>query len=163
MTEDPAQAHRTVRRAVDIAAPAETVWELVSDLPGMARFSPENQGGRWRGGTGPAAGAVFRGSNAQGRRRWSTRSTVVRCEPGRAFAFDVSATGLPVARWSYDLADAPDGGCRLTETWEDRRGRLLRTVGGLLTGVGDRTSYSATSIEQTLTRVKETAERTAVG
>jgi uncharacterized protein YndB with AHSA1/START domain len=150
---------RTLARAVEIAAPPERVWELVSDLPGMGRFSPENTGGTWLGGAdGPALGARFAGRNASGRRRWSTRCTVVRCEPGRAFAFDVSAGGLPVARWSYELA-AVDGGCRLTERWEDRRGRLVGSLGALLTGVADRTAFTTTSLEQTLAAVKEAAER----
>jgi hypothetical protein len=39
-------------------------------------------------------------------RRWATRSTVSGCEPGRAFAFDVSSLGLLVARWRYDVEPA---------------------------------------------------------
>jgi carbon monoxide dehydrogenase subunit G len=152
----------TVRRSVEVAAPPQRVWELVSDLPGMGAFSPENRGGRWVSGTGPQVGAVFVGSNGAGRRRWSTRSTVVRSEPGRAFAFDVSGGGLPVARWSYDV-EPTAGGCRLTETWEDRRGPLLRRTAPLLTGVRDRTGFTATSIEQTLAAVKQTAEGATAG
>ena len=147
-----------VRRSVDVAAPADAVWALVSDLPAMGAYSPENRGGRWVSGDGPAVGAVFVGSNGAGRRRWSTRCTVVRSEPGRAFAFDVSSVGLPVARWSYEVE--PTGtGCRLTEQWQDRRGRLVTAVGRLVTGVGDRRAYTVASIETTLQAVKERAER----
>ena len=147
-----------VTRSVDVHAPAEAVWAIVSDLPGMGTLSPESTGGRWTGGaTGPAAGAVFRGTNASGSRTWSTRSTVVDCEPGRRFAFDVSSVGLPVARWSYDLVDTADG-CLVTETWQDRRGRLATLGGRLLTRVQDRTAFTATSIEQTLARLKDRAE-----
>jgi hypothetical protein len=123
----------------------------------MGAFSPENRGGRWVGGAGPQVGSVFAGSNGAGRRRWSTRSTVVRAEPGRAFAFDVASLGMTVARWSYEV-EPTGGGCRLSETWEDRRGPLLRRLGPLLTGVRDRTAFTATSIEQTLQAVKRTAE-----
>jgi hypothetical protein len=108
-------------------------------------------------GDGPQQGAVFVGSNGSGRRRWSTRSTVVRSEPGRAFAFDVASLGMPVARWSYEL-EPTDAGCRLTESWQDRRGRLLTTIGGLVTGVGDRRAFTATSIERTLEAVRRAAE-----
>ena len=68
----------------DIAAPAEKVWALVSDLPRMGEWSPENAGGTWaKGATGPALGAVFKGTNKNGFRRWSTTVTVVACEPGQ--------------------------------------------------------------------------------
>ena len=147
-----------ISRSTTVAAPPERVWALVSDLPAMGEYSPENRGGRWVSGDGPVVGAVFVGSHGAGRRRWSTRCTVVRSEPGRAFAFDVSSAGLPVARWSYEVE--PTGtGCRLTERWEDRRGRLVTTVGRLVTGVGDRQAYTAQSIETTLQAVKERAER----
>ena len=147
----------TVRSSIDIAAPPEQVWALVSDLPGMGRFSPENAGGVWQRGGGPVTGAVFRGTNAQGRRRWSTRCTVVRAEPGSAFAFEVRAGGLPVAQWSYELTPTRFG-CTLTETWEDRRGWLLTRVGGLATGVQDRAAYTSKSIDHTLAAVKAAAE-----
>ena len=150
----------TVRRSIEIQAPAERVWALVSDLPGMGRFSPENTGGAWVRGGGPVVGAVFRGTNAHGRRRWSTRCTVTRSEPGAAFAFEVRAGGLPVAEWSYAL-EPTTGGCTLTETWQDRRGRLITALGALTTGVQDREAFTSKSIEQTLDAVKATAESTA--
>ncbi|MCW2778491.1 MAG: hypothetical protein JWN17_2216 [Frankiales bacterium] len=147
-----------VQGSTEVAASAEAVWALVSDLPAMGRFSPEATGGRWVRGGGPVVGAVFRGTNAQGRRRWSTRSTVVEAEPGRAFAFEVSSAGLPVARWSYRIEPTPEG-CRVTETWDDRRGALVARVGVLLTGTRDRRGFTASSIATTLREVKAAAER----
>lgn len=148
----------TLSRTTSVGAPPEEVWALVSDLPGMGRFSPENRGGSWAGGrSGPAVGAVFRGRNGRGLRRWATRSVVVECEPPRAFAFEVSALGLPVAVWRYEV-EPEAGGCRLTESWSDRRGALLRKGAALVTGVGDRESFNERSIEVTLRRVKEAAE-----
>lgn len=152
-------APRTLSRSTLVAASPERVWDLVSDLPGMGEFSPENAGGSWLGGaTGPAVGAVFRGRNQRGLHRWSTRCTVTRCEPGRAFAFAVSSAGMPVADWAYEVEPA-DTGCRLTETWTDRRGALVSAAGRLVSGVGDRAAFTARSIEQTLERVKARAER----
>ena len=153
----PVSSEQTVERSVQVAAAPEAVWDLVSDLPAMGRFSPEATGGRWVHGGGPVVGGVFRGTNAQGRRRWSTRSTVVEAERGRGFAFEVASAGLPVARWAYRIEPA-DGGCRVTETWTDRRGRLVAAVGALLTGTRDREAFTGTSIEQTLQRVKARAE-----
>lgn len=156
MTEQPHV--RTVSRSVEIAASPQSVWALVSDLPAMGRFSDENNGGRWTGGaTGPAVGARFTGRNSRGKRSWSTSVEVTACEPGRAFAFDVTSAGLGVARWSY-LVEPVGAGCRVTETWEDRRGWLVRTIGGKLTGVSDRATHAAASMQHTLDAVKAHAE-----
>jgi carbon monoxide dehydrogenase subunit G len=149
---------QVISRTTDIDAPAERVWALVSDLPRMGDYSPEASGGRWVGGGGPSVGAVFRGRNAKGLRRWSTRCTVVRCVPGEEFAFEVSAVGMVAAEWSYDL-ESTGYGCRVTETWTDRRGALLTQLGKVVTGVSDRSAFTAQSIEQTLARVKDRAER----
>ena len=154
-----AQGPQVVSGSAEIAAPPQRVWELVSDLPSMGEYSPENAGGSWRGGaTGPAPGAVFRGRNGKGLRRWSTTCTVTRCEPGRAFAFTVRAAGMPVAEWSYEIEPA-GGGCRVTETWTDRRGTLITQLGRLTTGVADRAAFTAESIQHTLNRVKVRAEQ----
>lgn len=68
----------------DIAAPAEKLWSLVSDLPRMGEWSPENAGGKWvKGATGPALGARFKGNNKNGVRRWSTTVTSWRASPTR--------------------------------------------------------------------------------
>ena len=156
MTTTPSRA---LSRSTTIAASPERVFELVSDLPGMGRFSPENAGGRWLGGaTGPAVGVAFRGRNQRGLHRWSTRCAVTRCEPGRAFAFSVSSMGLAVADWAYDIA-AEGAGCRLTETWTDRRGALITAAGRLVSGVADRSAFTAESIERTLAGVKQAAEQ----
>jgi hypothetical protein len=147
-----------ISRTVDVDAPPERVFGLVSDLPGMGGLSPENTGGRWLdGATGPAAGVRFRGSNRNGWRRWSTVVRVTTCEPPRRFGFDVDSICLAVARWTYAIAPRP-GGCTVTETWEDRRGRAMDLIGVLASGVGDRAAYTATSIEQTLAALKARAE-----
>ena len=157
----PAPTTTTVRRTVDVDAPADAVWQLVSDLPRMGRLSPENAGGHWRrGANGPAVGARFRGTNRQGWRRWSTAVRVTESVPGRRFAFDVSSLGLAVSRWTYDVVDRP-GGCLVTETWEDRRGRVIDRLGRLVSGVDDRAAFTARSIERTLAAVKVTAETAA--
>lgn len=148
-----------ITRSVHVEAPAQRVWELVSDLPRMGELSPENKGGRWVGGaTGPAVGARFRGVNRSGWRWWSTTVRVTRCEPGTAFAFAVTAVGLKVAEWSYTIASEGDA-CTVTETWTDHRGGPMKALGLLTTGVSDRSVFTATSIEHTLAAVKAAAER----
>jgi hypothetical protein len=149
----------TVSRSTAIAAPAQQVWELVSDLPGMGRLSPENVGGSWKGGaTGAAVGARFKGRNRNGWRRWSTVAKVTRSSPGQAFAFEISYLGIPVSLWSYELAATPEG-CTATETWSDRRPGWFKVVGGVATGVMDRSDdTTAVNLEHTLAAVKALAE-----
>ncbi|MFN8034426.1 MAG: SRPBCC family protein [Acidimicrobiia bacterium] len=62
----------------EMAAPADTVWAMVSDVTRMGEWSPENQGGTWLGGaTGPQPGAKFRSANRVGKRKWKTVATGV--------------------------------------------------------------------------------------
>ena len=141
-----------------IAAPPERVWELVSDLPRMGDWSPENTGGTWmKGATGPAVGARFKGTNAQGKRQWKTDVKITACEPSTAFAFDVSAAGLPVATWSYAIEPAASG-CVVTETWTDNRGLIARTIGGLVSGVSDRATHNRSGMEATLAALADAVE-----
>ena len=129
-----------VRR--DIAAPAQKVWALVSDLPRMGEWSPENTGGKWvKGSTGPALGAIFRGNNRNGIRRWSTTVTVTDCHPGAVFELAVTSGPLDVARWRYEFEDLPTG-CRVTESFEDRRASWFARAARIL---GD---HSAAHAEQ---------------
>lgn len=150
----------TTSRSARIEAPAERVWELVSDLPGMGALSPENTGGTWRGGaTGPAVGARFRGRNRNGWRRWSTTVRVTRCVRGRSFAFTVTAFGTPVSEWSYDLVPEGDAACTVTETWHDRRWSWTKPAGALLSGVPERGERTAAAeIEATLAALTRVAE-----
>lgn len=49
---------------LDIAAPPARVWDLVSDVRNMGRWSPETFSTRWlRGAMLPEPGARFRGWN----------------------------------------------------------------------------------------------------
>lgn len=149
----------SVEVSVDVAAPAERVYDLVADLTAMGRWSPENTGGRWLGGaTAAVPGARFKGTNRRGMARWSTVCTIVTAEPGREIAWDVAAGPFTVARWTYRFADR-DGGCTVTERWDDlRRGRLMHVVGRLGTGVKDRTEHNRATMQQTLERLKGAAE-----
>jgi hypothetical protein len=148
----------TVRRSVEVGAPPERVWDLLADLPGMGRLSPENAGGKWvDGAAGPAVGARFRGVNRSGLRRWSTLVQVTECARPHAFAFDVTSLGLAVSSWAYAVAPGATG-CTVTETWTDRRGRIMTALGFLVSGIRDRSAFTATSIEHTLAALKSTAE-----
>ena len=144
----------------EIAAPAEQVWAMVSDLTRMGEWSPENEGATWlRGATGPKLGATFRGANRNGKKRWTTLGTIDDAEPGRLLAFRITVLGLKVAEWRYAF-EPTAAGCRVTETWTDLRGPIVKALAKPVTGVGDRATHNRATMEQTLERLKSAAEST---
>lgn len=147
-----------VSATVRIAAPAETVYDLVSDVTRMGEWSPENVGGRWLGGaTTPSVGARFRGSNRRGWRRWSTTCTVVAADPGSTFAFDVAVAGIPASRWTYEIV--PDGdAAAVIETWTDRRPRWFARLAGAAMGIDDIRAHNGVNIRATLASLATAAE-----
>jgi uncharacterized protein YndB with AHSA1/START domain len=149
----------SVTREID--APAERVWAMVADVTRMGEWSPENEGAKWLGGaTSAAPGARFKGSNRNGKKKWDTVAKVVDAEPGRSFAFSVSAAGLRIAEWRYTFEPTPVG-CRVTETWTDQRGRIAASLGKPVSGVADRAAHNRAGMEETLDRLKAAAEAAA--
>jgi uncharacterized protein YndB with AHSA1/START domain len=103
--------------SVTIAAPPERVWDLVSDVTQMGRFSPSNTGAKWIGGaTGPAVGAKFLGFNKRGLARWITRCEVIQCEQPSRFAFRVTDNKL---QWGFRIEPNGENSTLLTQ-WRNR-------------------------------------------
>ena len=107
---------------VHMAAPADRIWDLVSDVTRVGEFSPETFEAEWLGGaSGPAIGARFRGHvrrNGRGPVYW-TVCTVTACDPGREFGFAVGGPGGRIVNtWAYRLAPGPGGGTDVTESFE---------------------------------------------
>lgn len=147
----------------EIAAPAEAIYDLVADLPRMGRWSPECERVEWTGDVrAPAVGATFTGHNRNGRHRWSTHGTVIVAQRGREFTFEVrSVLNLPVSRWSYRFEPGAGGGCAVVESTEDRRGRLIKTLGRLVTGISDRGERNRQTMTTTLAQLRAAAESEA--
>ena len=139
-------------------AAATRIYDLLSDLPRMGEWSPENTGGKWLGGaSGPAPGAKFRGTNRAGWRFWMTTVTVTSSERGRHFAFDVDTMGVPVSTWEYELVER-DNACTVTERWTDRRPGWMRAASIPVTGVRDRADHNRRNMQETLRKLKAAAE-----
>lgn len=142
----------------EIAASPETVWAMVSDLPRMGEWSGENVGGTWlKDASGPTVDAKFRGRNRNGIRRWSSNVRVVESSSPERFAFDVSLAGIPIAAWSYVIEPTATG-CRVTESWTDRRPGWFRPIATIATGVADRPTHTRAGMKDTLDRVAASAE-----
>lgn len=148
---------------IEVAAPAEVIYDLVADLPRMGEWSPECERVEWAETTpGPAIGARFTGHNRNGRHRWSTHGTVVTADRGQEFAFEVrSVLGMPVSTWTYRISSRGDGRCLVTESTEDRRGALIKVLGRLATGIADREARNRQTMTQTLERLRAAAEAAA--
>jgi hypothetical protein len=145
---------------VEINASPAAVYALITDLGAMSELAEETAVMRWKSGSSAAPGAVFKGTNRNGWRRWTTKCTVTDAEPGTRFAFNVSHTGVPISRWQYDIA-ATDGGCSVTESTWDRRPGWYKTPAGLVTGTLNRTALNGEHIQATLQRLKSRAEASA--
>lgn len=141
----------------EIAAPVHTVWSLVTDLPRMGEWSPENQGGEWlNGATGPAVGAEFKGRNANGKRSWSTKVKVTECDAPRKFVFALMVGRSNWCDWVYEVEPTATG-TRVTHSWIDHRSKFVSRLGKVLSGVADRESHNRTNMEVTLDNLAKAA------
>lgn len=151
----------TATASVDIEAPAELVYDIVSDVTRVPEWAAETERCEWVGGaTGPAVGARFRGRNRYRTVPWTTSCKVTAADPGRRFAFKVYVGGLTTAMWEYAI-EPTERGCRVTES--TRRGvpKLVSFPVNLLLGVGDRDAHNQRNIETTLAQLKQFAEAAA--
>jgi len=145
----------------EIGASADKVWAMVADVTRMGEWSPENESCAWRhGATSATPGASFKGTNRHGKKKWSTVATIVAADPGRLLSFEVTAVGLKIAEWRYEL-EPTDNGCRVTETWIDERGRFAKKLGKPASGVSDRTEHNRAGMTETLDRLAAAAEADA--
>jgi len=143
---------------VHMSAPAERIWDLVSDVTAIGRYSPETFEAEWLdGATGPAVGARFRGHvrrNGRGPVYWTT-CTVLVSTPGHEFAFGVGAPDRPLNVWRYRL-EAAGGGTDVTESFELARTPLLRLYWALLGCSRGRTNREG--MRSTLERIRREVE-----
>ena len=143
---------------VHMAAPPDRVWELVSDVTKIGRYSPEVFEAKWvEPATGPAVGAQFRGHvkrNQKGPTYWTT-CTVMTCIPGREFGFGVGNGDRPLNVWRYRLEPAGDG-TDVTESFELADVFALRLYWVLLGWTRGRTNRD--DMRMTLERIKTEVE-----
>ncbi len=141
-----------------VAAPADRVYGIITDIAQMGRLSPECTGGHWRGdATQAAVGASFTGRNRRGIMRWSTKNTVVVATPGQEFAFETQQSGT---RWTYRLeADGPNTVVTESRTAFKPRPLVARIFTHLFLGGGTgHEDEMRTGMTATLDRLKAIAE-----
>ncbi|MCE2854699.1 MAG: SRPBCC family protein [Ilumatobacteraceae bacterium] len=140
---------RKVSVSRDAACTPDVMWRLVTDLPRMGEWSPENRGGEWINATEPAVGVRFKGRNKNGKRNWNTTVEVIQCDEPRAFAFSLLVGKSKWCDWVYEI-ESTSTGVRVTHSWIDRRSKFTSWLGGVVSGVKDRASHNAANMEKTL-------------
>lgn len=138
------------------AAPPEAVYDLISDVTAIGRYSPETSAARWLGDdTFARVGARFAGRNAIGRMQWSTKPVVTAADRGRRFAFRVPSGAR--STWTYDLRPT-EGGTTVTESVRTERPQpaLVRVL-MKLAGVTDRAALLHAGMSTTLDRLAAAA------
>jgi uncharacterized protein YndB with AHSA1/START domain len=149
-------ADASLTASIDIAAPPERVYALLTDVDAYLAITAETAAISFRTGSGLVPGAVFSGRNDNGKRHWSTRCKVTDAD-GARFAFDVTHTGIPVARWQYDIVPVA-GGSQVTESMWDRRPWWFKKIAERVTASPDRLGINKRNMNATLDRLKERAE-----
>jgi uncharacterized protein YndB with AHSA1/START domain len=143
--------------SIEIAAPPERVYRLITDITRMGEWSPECYRCTWLNGPGTAVpGARFRGYNKLGLYRWQTTAVVTAAEEGQLFAFITihDKTGREETAWRYDLLPSP-AGTALTESY---RFLWCPAVGRLTELLVPRSRQVSRGILVTLSKIKAEAE-----
>lgn len=145
-----------ISATVDIAAPVDLVWSVVSDVGRMPQFSPELQKVFVLGSRG-GVGRQLIGVNRRNWLWWPTTSRIVRWEPGRAIAWRTRESG---ATWVYELEPIDGDGTRVTAS------RVLpgftlasKLMTPLMGGALGHDRELADGLGETLQRIKATLER----
>jgi len=148
----------TASRSIDIAAPPEVVYDLVSDVTRTGEWSPECRSAEWIDEPGQV-GSRFKGHNRSGPARWTTTAKVLRADRPHTFAFATLFKDGDSTRWTYELASNGDGS-RLTESFESVDAPLFIKLAERFI-VRNRQEQLEQGIDQTLAKIKAIAEGTA--
>ncbi|OKH85677.1 polyketide cyclase [Mycobacterium sp. ST-F2] len=155
MTSNP---QPVLEESIDIAAPPDAVWTLVSDVRRMAEWSPQVESTRLRGGAEQVAdGVEFTNLNSNGTFQWKTHGTIVRLDHGREIAFRIKENW---AIWSLCLEPTP-GGTRLTQRRENPDGSPAATAQVIDAYLGGQDAFTESmrdGMRQTLQAIKAAAK-----
>lgn len=141
---------------IEIAAPPEVVYDLVSDLPRMGEWSPESTGGEWLDGGAGRVGDWFEGHNRAGEREWTRRSEVAVADRGVEFTFVVGGVAANCTWWSYVMAPSAEGTTLIERWWIVNKTPALQAASEQQFQA--RVDMTQGSLDATLAAVKACAE-----
>jgi hypothetical protein len=144
--------------SIVIGRPADSLYDLISDVARMGEWSPICRECWWDDAAGAQVGAWFTGRNESAGRTWETRSQVAAADPGREFAWLVGGAWV---RWGYAFEPVA-GGTLVTESWEFLPAGIARfheRYGDDADAqIAERTRQARSGIPVTLAAIKKTAE-----
>ena len=141
---------------IEISAPPELVYDLVSDLSRMGEWSPESIGGSWKDGGRGQVGDWFEGHNRSGEREWTRESQVANAERGSDFTFVVGGIEASYTWWSYEMQPSPTGTTLNERWWISNKSPALRAA--TEEQFQARVDLTQGLLDATLAAVKVTAE-----
>ena len=145
---------------VHMDATPEQVWDLVSDVTKIGRYSPETFEAEWLdGATGPAVGVRFRGHvkrNEKGPIYWAT-CVITECEAPKVFGFTVGqSVEKGLNNWRYEIAPSAEGGVDVTESFRLKPTALLKLYWSVLGWARGKTNHD--DMRRTLEAMKAEVE-----
>lgn len=138
-----------------INAPVSKVWELISDLKNMPRWSPQCRLMKTFGPLRPGAKTI--NLNRRKFLFWPTTSQITELVPEKKLAFRVNENGTV---WSYEL-EPTESGTRLVETRHAENGVKAvsnMAVNAVLGGVPSFERELVEGMNESLARIKAAAE-----
>ncbi len=153
----PSRAIVSHEASIEIAAPAHTLYDMVSDISRMGEWSPEATGGYWADDATGVAGDWFTGSNRTSERAWERDCQVATADPGRDFTFVTGGLEASWTWWSYEFEPTSETSTTVTERWW-----IINKSPAMEAATPEqfaaRTAYTLQMIEATLAALKERAE-----
>ncbi len=141
---------------IDVDAPVDKVWQLITDLRRMPEWSPQCRLMRPLGSLRQGTRTI--NLNRRNRLFWPTTSTVTEVVPQRKFAFRVNTNNTV---WSYELEPTATG-TRVVESRHAENGVKPASnflVNLLLGGVPNFEQELVDGMNASLARIKAVAEK----
>lgn len=146
----------SAERSIEIDAPPEAIYDLVTDVTSMGEWSPECVRCEWLGSAGEV-GSTFKGHNRRGLARWSTVARVMVADRPHEFSFATLYRDQPSTRWTYRFTGT--GPTTVTESFDALHVPPLIAFAERFV-LRNRQAQLEAGMAQTLARIKQAAERT---
>ncbi|MDH6198353.1 uncharacterized protein YndB with AHSA1/START domain [Mycobacterium frederiksbergense] len=144
-----------LQASIEIDAPVDKVWALISDLSRMPQWSPQCRVMKPLGPVRPGTRTI--NLNRRNFMFWPTTSRITEVIPGQKLAFRVDGNNTV---WAYDL-ESTDTGTRVTESRHAENGTSAMSnalVNALFGGVPSFEDELVDGMHASLARIKAAAE-----